>query len=75
MAARATAGGGGGRGSNNDWVKVVASVAAATAFVCLGSIVGYVAIMKYKRYRNNRVESLSLQHVIFDASDPSTTEL
>ena len=73
MAARATAGGGG--GSNNDWVKVVASVAAATAFVCLCSIVGYVAIMKYKRYRNNRVESLSLQHVILDASDPSTTEL
>ena len=63
------------KGDVNLWVKILASVAAATAFVALTIVGGRVAVKKWKVHRNNRVQSLSLEHIIYDVSNPSTTTL
>ena len=49
------------------WVPVVASVAAAVAFICL-LVLGGVGLQKYKRFRRNRVETISLENIIYDAT-------
>ena len=60
---------------SNPWVRIVAGLAAAAAFVALFIIGTFVVVKKWKLARNNRVQSISLEHIIYDASDPATSSL
>ena len=57
------------RPSDPVWVKVVASVAAAAAFISLTII---AAVSMKKCYRRNRIETISLEHILYDASDSTS---